>query len=574
MGFDDGKVRISWGTNDGIVQGILLNVLKETAIYHPVTREQFGTSESIIGSIEVTECYADYSFGRVIESSEQINIGHIIRISFDESSTGLEAYEEDKGTIIEINNKLIKFNMGNWDGVEDNLIFDVFRAIGTSRHPVTGENVEPRNLYIGRIMVMNVNETESLAQVISQEREIQIGDRVILSLQQAGDLEISTGREEPLTVEQYGLSEAETGVMPEQLSEIDNIVGTVTRISDRDIFFLWRGDYDFPSGRVFGIYRREELRHPESKTIIGNPLVLLGRVSLIESIGEIGRGNVLSTDADILPQDLIGLTEGETVQSGQVITPGNAEQVFRTQKSDLLEHAQELTDQVQHIQGEMVILRTALDRLDRIDRELSAQKAVTQSMNSTLEEIKMLLRGEGFPVESSNLVPSRASIDRIEMPGSETNVLRLKYTDDIAVKLELMDKTLLVSLDIDSVGKYQMTSRAQERPVAAQVARDTLQAAQDSLSGTGLVETVTDDEGSFFTNWLFLIIVIVALLGVAGALYFLLVLKKKKSGDGDEKEDDEESGEIEDMEEGEFGEETAAEDEEEEVPSFEDDEEF
>jgi len=569
MGFENNMVRINWGTNDGLVQGILLNVFQEVAIYHPVTRERFGSSESIVGTIEVAECFPDYSFARIVDSTEQIRIGNIVRISFDSPDFSSDEGEAEKGTIINVNNRLVKFNMGRFDGVENNLIFDVFRYLGPSRHPVTGEQVEPENLYIGKVVVMSVEDKEALAQIITQEREITTGDHVLLSAQQESDLEIMP-RQQQAAVQAATpeVQQEEPQKLPETISPPDNVVGTVTRVADRDIFFIWRGDYDFSAGRVFGVFRKEELRHPETNRVIGNPLILLGKISLVESIGEVGRGAVLSSDADILPQDLIGLTEGETVQSGQVVTPANAEEVYQARRSDLLEQAQDLTEQVQQIQGEMTVLRSTLDRLDRIDRELSAQKALTNSMNQSLEEIKMLLRGEGFPVESAELIPSRANVERIEMPGSESNVLRLKYTDDIAVKLELIDKTLLVSLDVDSLGRTRMVSSMPTEAARPGIPADTTHVPPDTITGTGLIETVGEEEAAgkpFYSNWIFLSVVILILIGAAGALYFLLVLKKKKTGapEGDE----EEGGEIEDVDEDEFGGEGFGE-EEEEIESF------
>ncbi|MFC1557623.1 hypothetical protein ACFL5L_06535, partial [candidate division KSB1 bacterium] len=472
----------------------------------------------------------------------------------------------EKGTIINVNNRLIKFNMGRFDGVEEHFLFDIYRRVGSSRHPVTGEPIEPRSQYIGRAQVVNVGDTDALAQIVAQEREILAGDRVSLSAQQTGDLELEEEQPVMQPAEAVMPQVVPRPQIPESLSPADNIVGTITRVSDRDLFFIWRGDYDFPSGRIFGIFRREELRHPESGEVIGTPLILLGKLSLVESIGEIGRAALLSFDAEILPQDLVGLTEGETVQSGQVITPENAVQVYQARRSDILNQAYELTNQVQQIQGEMTILRSTLDRLDQIERGLASQKATTDAINRTLEEIKMLLRGEGFPIEGSSLVPSRASIDKMEIPGTNANVLRLRYTDDIDVKFELVDRTLNVSLEVDSTGLTRTTPAVPvERPTIQQPGAEIMSPEDTIGAGTTLESVVTEEEGSIFTSGIFLLGMIVALLGIAGALYFLLV-KKKSSGAVQEEHDEEIEG---DEEEGDFGEEEmAADEEEEEIETF------
>jgi len=565
-GFENGKVRINWGTTDGLVNGIVLNVFKKIDVIHPVTHEKFDTSETGIGKIEITECYPDYSLAKIISASQQFSVGNSVKISFDAGAVSGVLQAAEKGTVTGINNQLVKFNMGRRDGVEEKLIFDVFRVAGPKVHPVTGEVLEARNTYIGKVMVMRVTEEDATAQIIAQEQEIQAGDRVILSPQQTGDLEMMPDTTMGIFAEETAEKPLGLRRQAAEFSLPDNIIAAVTRISGRDIYFIWRGDYGFPAGRVFGVYRREELRHPETKKLIGKPLILLGKIKLIESIGKLGRGVIITSDAEMLPRDFVGLTEGETVESGQIITPGNAAEVYQAQRSDILQQAQELTVQVQQIQAEMTVLGNALDKLDRIDRELAAQKVLSQKLSESVEEIKMLIRNEGFPVESVALQPSRAAAERIESPGSNANILRLKYTDDIDVKLELVNKTLLVSLDIDSAGALSMRPQIPAQKIPQKAAEDTAQIAKDTVTGTGMLEKVGGEETAgaakipFYKNWLFLTVFILILFGIAGALYFILVLKKKES---EEETEYEEEAELEDVESDEFLEEEIIPEEEE-----------
>ncbi len=560
---ENNRVRISWGTRDGMVNGTRLDIYQIVDIKHPVTGEKYGTNEKIVGQVEIVDSSEDHSFARILNSTEQIRIGNIARISFDTGTRDTAIRQEyERGSITSINNKIVQFNMGGSDGVEENLLFDIFRNIGASTHPVTGENIPARDVYIGKLIVTNIKARESTGQIIAQERDIIPGDKVLLSLQQAGDLELYR-QQQPVTEEETPAKMPEIrqevsdqpGMLPESISPPGNIIGTVTRVSDNDVFFIWRGDYGFNAGRIFGIYRRETLRHPETDEVIGNPLILIGKTNLVESIGELGRGRVLSSDADILPQDLIGLTEGETVQSGQIVTPENTEEVFTSQRSDILRQAQELTDQVKDLQAEMTVVRGAISRLDRIDRELSAQRVMTQQLGETLNDIKMILIGEGIPLEGAQLQPSATSIERIESRGTGPNILRIKYTDDIDVNFEVVDKNVLVSLEVDTTGmtRFVTTEKPAEetpsRPVASEpVATDTLATTGEDTAETGeLVE-----EGGIPT-WLIIVIIVLAVAALGGGAYLFLI-KKKKGGSVEMEEDDSGlEGDEEGDEEGEVG---------------------
>ncbi|MCP4727850.1 MAG: DUF4366 domain-containing protein [bacterium] len=555
------RVRIDWGTRDGMVNGTILDVYQIVDIKHPVTGEIYGSNEKIVGQIEIVDSSDDHSFARILNSTEQIKIGNIARISFDTGLSGMAAGQEyDKGSITSVNNKIVNFNMGGSDGVEENLLFDIFRNIGASTHPVTGEQIPSRDVYIGKLIVTNIKARESTGQIIAQERDIIPGDKILLSLQQASDLELY--RQQPVVEEETAAQRPEVrqevmqqpGTLPETISAPGNVVGTVTRVSDNDVFFIWRGDYGFNAGRIFGIYRRETLRHPETDEVIGNPLILIGKTSLVESIGELGRSRLLSSDADILPQDLIGLTEGETVQSGQIVTPENTEEVFTSQRSDILQQAQALTDQVRDLQAEMTVVRGAIARLDRIDRELAATRVMTQQLGETLNDIKMILLGEGIPLEGSELRPSETSIERLESRGTGPNVLRIKYTDDIDVNFEVVDKSVLISLEVDSSGmsRFVTTDKPAEttpqRPVVTEPAlMDTSTIPAESEEDTSETGELVEEGG--IPTWLIIVIIVLAVAALGGAGY--LFMTKKKKGGSVEMEEDDSGLEGDDDEEGE-----------------------
>ncbi len=563
----NGIIHMNWGTVDGMESGIVLDVFREENVIHMATGERLGSNEKHIGKIEIIESQQNSSTASTLDYSELFQIGDKLKVSYDEMVlSGSIVQAPERGIITNVDNTLLTFNMGRFDGVERNIYFDIFRDEGVTYHPVTGAPVDPRRAYIGRLVVTDVQDEYSIGQMIAQERDIVPGDKVELSLLQPSDLE--TFSQQRVSEPQFDRSQQSSfnvsASEPVQVGPPENIVGTVTRVSERDLFFIWRADYEMPVGRVFSIFRRIEIPHPESKgVIVDDPLIQIGTATLRESIGKLGKAFVASADTDILPNDFIGLAEGTIASMEQVITSENAQQVYSSQRRDILEAAQDLTSQVNQLQSEMYIVRNALDKLDRIDRELMSQRELSRRTNESLESIKMMMMNEGFALEGFELPPSQASIERLEYPGSKTNHLRLDYSDDVGVEFQLVGNRLMVTLDVDSTGLMSLAQPS-----------DTVAAQQKAMqTGPGVtIESGEEDveEGSFFTSIFGIITIILVLLAVAGGLYFF-ILKKKM--DGGASGDDEEESDDEDLEEDGIEEETeeVEEEVEEEIGSFEDD---
>lgn len=512
---ENGMVRINWGTFDGIAPGTVLNIFREEVKYHPATGERLATHERLVGKIEVVQCRDDYSTAKIVNFSEAFKIGDIIKISYDEPGAGKSLLQlAEKGTILNVDNLIVKFNMGGIDGVEPNLYFDIYRIEGPSSHPVTGAPIEPKRIYIGRLQAISVEDDFTTGQVIARERDVLVGDRVELSSLQASDLEMAARQmvTEPVVPEVWDVRK-ETG----QIAPPSNIVGTVTRVSARDIFFLWREDYGFPVGRVFGIFRRIELPHPETGVIMDRPLIQIATATLRESIGKLGKASISLSDADILPNDFICLTMGERVSAEQIITPENIEQVYEARRSDILKLAADLTNQVRNMQTEMTVVRSALNKLDRIDRDLAAQKALT---NEILNEIKMIRRGEGLTAAGVYLPPLDESVERMEIPGARIKELRLQYPDYIGVNFQLEGNRLSVIMDVDTTSKRSIIPEEEIPP-------DTEKSYITPPGST--LETVPPEqpaETPFWRSLRGLFTAFLILLAVAGALYFLYYKKK------------------------------------------------
>lgn len=541
---ENGIVRINWGTFDGIAPGAVLNIFREEIKYHPATGERIATHERLIGKIEVVQCLDDNSSAKIVNFTEEFKIGDIIKISYDEQGFVKSLPQSaEKGTILNVDNLIVTFNMGRIDGVEPNLYFDIYRIEGASTHPVTGAPIEQKRIYIGRLQAISVENDFTTGQVIARERDVLQGDMVELSSLQATDLEMAeiqmATEPEPVVPEVRDAISKET----EQIAPPSNIVGTVTRVSARDIFFLWREDYGFPVGRVFGIFRRIELSHPETGVIMDRPLIQIATATLRESIGELGKAYISSSDADILPNDFIGLTGGERVSAKQIITPENIEQVYETQRSDILKLAHDLTNQVRNMQAEMTVVRTALNKLDRIDRDLAAQKTLT---NEILNEIRMIRRGEGLAAADFELPPLDTSVERMEIPGARIKELRLQYPDYIGVDFQLEGNRLSVIMDVDTTGKRSLIPEEEMPP-------DTVKAYTAGAGST--IETVPPEqpaETPFWRSLPGLFIILLILSAIAGALYFLYHKKKASTGTASTKVDEEpeeESFEEEDDEE-------------------------
>lgn len=594
LGMQNGLVKLNWGSEDGIVKGVLLNVYRVNQIKHPATGEVLGVDEKLIATIEVEESDTQTSLAKIIRSTNDIDLNDIVRVSFETGLVSNNNIVLEKGVITNVSNNLVSFNMGSNDGIETNLLFDIFRNIAATQHPQTGERIPARDRYIGRLVVTETKQNTATGQLIAFERDILSGDKVYLSRQQAGDIEIDKAITEAQssTIGQRISQEDISTVQQDAISEPGYIVATITRVDNSDLYFIWRGPYDFQSGRVFGIYRKESLYHPDSGELIGTPHILIGKAKLVETLGELGRALLLSYDADILSEDLVGMMEGETVREGQIITPGNSKEIFQSQSSDILIRANDLTNSVRKIQAEMAIVKAALNKLDRIDRELASQKVMTQNLASSVNEIKAILLGEGISYGGAGIRPSMTSIERTEMPGSDFNVLRIKYSEGMNVNFEVVDNNIIVKLELDSLGRTMLvpeeipmeTPSQQNDSLQSNPAIDQGSTSLEDTSGSGELSIAEDEESvPFYKDWLWISVIIIILLGVAGGLYFMLVMKKKSGGGksadkskGEDDSDDDDFGgdaldEEDEMESSEDAADFLADDDEEEIASLVDD---
>ncbi|MFC1555068.1 hypothetical protein ACFL7D_10565, partial [candidate division KSB1 bacterium] len=542
----NGIVRINWGTNDGITEGVILNVYREDIVYHSATGEQLTSTEKLIGKLEINQTQADYSIASVRMSDQSFRVGDIIKISYDEMAEDPAVrMSQDMGTIQSIEDLIVTFNLGRQDGVEINQYFDVFRDIGPSAHPVTGIAISAKTIYIGRLIVISVDQNTSKARIAQRERDVNIGDRIELSPLQASDIMMMEETPEEAMMQRELPAEMTTtqSEVTKPLTPPDKIVGTVTRVSGRDIYFLWRSNYGFDVGRVFAIYRRIDIEHPETGIIIDNPLIQVGTATLSESIGKLGKAFISSSDDDIIMNDYLGLSEGEMVSSNQVIGPQNIEQVYNVQRSDILGIAEDLTNQIVQMRTELDGVKETISKISSIEANLAAQRAMNVQNRETLRTIQAMLEGN-YP-EGYSLSESGASMELSEVPLRGTNVVKFEYPKDIDIDFQSLSQIITALMtsegaDLSTIAQSLSSSQQQVTQMTSQPGDTTLGANTQITSGDDTVEGESGFWGSLFDIKM-LSIIIGSLAVVAGGLYFLLFMKKKSPSSpvAEEGEDDE-----------------------------------
>jgi len=67
--FGGDNLRVNAGSKDGILKHMRFDLVVSETIKHPVTKEEIGTGEIKIGTVEIKEVYEDYSLARLIEGS-------------------------------------------------------------------------------------------------------------------------------------------------------------------------------------------------------------------------------------------------------------------------------------------------------------------------------------------------------------------------------------------------------------------------------------------------------------------------------------------------------------------------
>ena len=548
------KVEINWGTEDGIVEGVKMNVYRKIDIVHPVTGEKYGQGKDIIGVIEIINSSRNYSVANIVSSLKLFKQGDFVEIAFVQSDIESKGVFTEKGVVTNVQGMRIIFDLGSNDGVEQDLIFDVIRQQPSQIHPTTGELMAGRQIRIGKINTISVEKDRSMGEILSSTQGIEIGDLLELSSIQKGDIEF----EQSLTKLQPAQKERDRITNRPSDSNIldDQIVrGIVTRIDGNDVYFMWDNGYHYEAGKTFGIYKLEKIIHPISKKEIGDKLIQIAKINLTESKNNGGKGRIITRDSRINIRDLVGLLteEEKPVQNASAMKPveQKTEPSEERKQTSKTQQAKSVANEINQIQAEIQSLKNLSRRINGIERNLREQKQITEKLEKQVDLILQAVAPEMKDGKQITLVDGKATSEIYQPAGQNTNTLSIKYSDDMNVKFQVADKTLLVSLEADSL-KINEISNTGGPEASQRIADDRSEGvkpemvSQDESEGA---QTSLIDKVPFFKNKLLLIGIAGGLLLIAGALFFLIKVKKGKSAGIPEDEDEEMDEEMEEEEE-------------------------
>jgi len=552
------NIYVNWGSNDGIRAGMVFSAYRGIGVRHPTTSEEFEIEKELVGNIKITEVFPEYSIGKMVSKRIEPRIGDylelIINSGGEEDILSLSLMDNKKGLILSIDEGIVNVNVGEDDGIQAGLLFDVVREV-ILKHPVTGENLERKKYLVGKISVESVKKGMSVCDILSGWEDIKVGDEVVLSERQRSDMGIDVlGREKELVSE---LSEKELEKLllsPEKLIE-QKFFGKILKINSETntAVFSWEEGFNksiISQGNNLGIYRKERVIHPITKVEIGIPEILIGEGSFIRIIGNNGELRILNTEAQIKKGDIVGLVEERPSEMPE--SRRTAETTIG-KRIDLRKEAETLTQDVIRIQDDLDRLRAMSDRIRNIEKSIASQKVVTSALKKDISDIKEKL---SFIAESGgiSLIPPQTTMELYGAHPEKAKSFRIKYTDDIDVKFQFRDRTLLVSLDVDSAKVKSKMSADKYAPLSEKEFESETDEYGEiyDLSELGLGETMKKEK-PFYIKYMTYIIGAIAALILLFAVFSLVKKKEVKKKPPAEEEiefgEEEEEEELEEIEE-------------------------
>ncbi|ODS38889.1 MAG: hypothetical protein A7315_03105 [Candidatus Altiarchaeales archaeon WOR_SM1_79] len=552
------NIYVNWGSNDGIRAGMVFSAYRGIGVRHPTTSEEFEIEKELVGNIKITEVFPEYSIGKMVSKRIEPRIGDylelIINSGGEEDILSLSLMDNKKGLILSIDEGIVNVNVGEDDGIQAGLLFDVVREV-ILKHPVTGENLERKKYLVGKISVESVKKGMSVCDILSGWEDIKVGDEVVLSERQRSDMGIDVlGREKELVSE---LSEKELEKLllsPEKLIE-QKFFGKILKINSETntAVFSWEEGFNksiISQGNNLGIYRKERVIHPITKVEIGIPEILIGEGSFIRIIGNNGELRILNTEAQIKKGDIVGLVEERPSEMPE--SRRTAETTIG-KRIDLRKEAETLTQDVIRIQDDLDRLRAMSDRIRNIEKSIASQKVVTSALKKDISDIKEKL---SFIAESGgiSLIPPQTTMELYGAHPEKAKSFRIKYTDDIDVKFQFRDRTLLVSLDVDSAKVKSKMSADKYAPLSEKEFESETDEYGEiyDFSELGLGETMKKEK-PFYIKYMTYIIGAIAALILLFAVFSLVKKKEVKKKPPAEEEiefgEEEEEEELEEIEE-------------------------
>ncbi len=559
-------IYINWGESDGIKPGMKFTAYRKMSMENPSTGEKIEIERESVGNIIVTETFPEYSIGKVISKQIEPKVGDYLELVINSESNESEISQfgegEKKASILSINGGKVEISVGGVDGVQEGLLFDVVKEM-ILKHPATGEYLERKKYLIGKVSVENIREKSSLCRVLSGWEDIKKGDEVVLSERQRSDMGIDIiekGKKqysEPMQISK--LSEKEPEKLPitqEKEKPVEKqYFGKVSKINNKTktVLFSWEKEFDknaISPGRDIGIYRKEKVLHPITKVEIASPEILIADGNFSRTVGSNGELKLKNLHTRIKNGDLVGIIEKKP---SEVSVPKRTVE----KKTDLKTDAETLTKEFINIQDDINRLKSLSNRITNIEKSLYEQKKLTDELKKDINEVKDKLNLLLGSAETA-LIPSQTTMELYGAHPEKAKSFRIKYTDDIDVKFQFQNQTLLVSLDVDSAkvkGEISAIEKT-EAPVEVKKEVSDTSKVEEAFKLSELLGETTKKAKPIYEKYLYHI------LGGIGGLIFLIIVikllkgkgKKKKAGKKEEfeiEEGEEIEEELEEIEEGE-----------------------
>jgi len=566
---DGNDVFINLGSDDGLLVGMQFDVFRLTDVKHPSTGVKIYSEREVIGSFKLTQVFPAYSQGKILYKSETFEPGDYIELVLDVSPSSMEPTSAS-GLITDVRGGVISFNMGSSDGVEVGLLFDIFRKVD-KRHPDTDIPLGESKVRIGQIAAVSVQDEESVGRIV-EGSDIAIGDLVELAMEQEADRTFSikdqTVFEKTVPVKTSSSSLSTDTDENAILAYVESSKGEKITFSIPEGVNTGR----ISSGTIASVYRKERLIHPITGAEIASPIVEIAQIQITGVKGRSGSGKILKRDASLQKGDWI--CQADELSAFQISTSDVVSRMPSRRAGDLKREAQDLTYEIIQIQRDINTLRGMVTRIDRIEKDIAAQKSTTRRLANDIADIKKSIQQAG----SEAFISGRSESEIFDLHPDKARSLSFVYTDETGIEFEHQGKKYVVSVDGDSL-RLAFVERESGIKTAVEPEGESSeiyetekgkprepQVLKDKESQMGTVKSMDDidtegvedaTEQSFLgANWKFI-------AGVVGGLALIVIgllmfLKKKEGGKPKAKKS------VVADEEGEFEEEAGEEGEEEE----------
>jgi hypothetical protein len=164
-------------------------------VIHPRTRQSLGSALHTLGVLEVTEVRDRTIGGRVIYACDAITVGDrvapFVLPPFPADKIAQPATRQVEGTIVNAVRPvqlyalqhLVYLDVGVGQGIGPGDVFAIYRPSVPFVNPVTSQEQAISPERRGEVVVIRVTERTATAVVSASGREIQAGDRAVLSRQ-------------------------------------------------------------------------------------------------------------------------------------------------------------------------------------------------------------------------------------------------------------------------------------------------------------------------------------------------------------------------------------------------------